>query len=148
MRRCPSEKEAEESRRCFRRCTLPGSSTSWFRPFIRKWAENEPFLKPRTVWTAAQQSNERDTDIIVDSAVVDYQRQYADDPERPAELHETHPLVEDFDGTDPRAVDGAFSVPRTCARRWPASGARSAVVSPSVTLGGRAPPPKDIIPMG
>lgn len=75
-------------------------------PFIKKWSENEPFLRPRYYLDSSSRVKPaRDTDITVASAIVDYQRQYADDPERLAELRKIHPFIAGFDGTDLGAVD-------------------------------------------
>ncbi|WP_428102020.1 hypothetical protein [Candidatus Rariloculus sp.] len=75
-------------------------------PFIKKWSANEPFLRPRYYLdSSSRMKRARDTDITVASAIVDYQRKYADDPERLAELRKIHPFVTGFDGTDLGAVD-------------------------------------------
>ena len=75
-------------------------------PFIKKWSENEPFLRPRYYLDSSSRvKHARDTDITVASALLDYQRKYADDPDRLAELRKIHPFMTGFDGTDLGAVD-------------------------------------------
>ena len=75
-------------------------------PFIKKWSENEPFLRPRYYLdSSSRMKRARDTDITVASAILDYRRKYADDPDRLAELHKIHPFISGFDGTDLGAVD-------------------------------------------
>ncbi len=75
-------------------------------PFIKKWSENEPFLRPRYYLDSSSRvKRARDTDITVASAIVDYRARYADDPERLAELRKIHPFITGFDGTDLGAVD-------------------------------------------
>ena len=75
-------------------------------PFIKKWSENEPFLRPRYYLDSSSRvKRARDTDITVASAIVDYRAAYADDPARLAELAKIHPFITGFDGTDLGAVD-------------------------------------------
>ena len=75
-------------------------------PFIKKWSENEPFLRPRYYLdSSSRMKRARDSDITVASAIVDYQTQFADDPDRLAELRKIHPFITGFDGTDLGAVD-------------------------------------------
>ena len=75
-------------------------------PFIKKWSENEPFLRPRYYLDSSSRvKRARDTDVTVASAIVDYRAQYADDPARLAELEKIHPFITGFDGTDLGAVD-------------------------------------------
>ena len=75
-------------------------------PFLKKWSENEPFLRPRYYLDSSSQvKRARDTDITVASAIVDYQMKYADEPEQLAELSRIHPFISGFDGTDLGAVD-------------------------------------------
>ena len=75
-------------------------------PFLKKWSENEPFLRPRYYLDSSSRvKRARDTDITVASAIVDYRARYADDPERLAELEKIHPFITGFDGTDLGAVD-------------------------------------------
>ena len=75
-------------------------------PFIKKWSENEPFLRPRYYLdSSARVKRARDTDITVASAILDYRRKYADDPDRLDELRKIHPFMSGFDGTDLGAVD-------------------------------------------
>ena len=75
-------------------------------PFIKKWSENEPFLRPRYYLDSSSRvTRARDTDITVASAIVDYRAKYADDPARLAELRKIHPFITGFDGTDLGAVD-------------------------------------------
>ena len=75
-------------------------------PFIKKWSENEPFLRPRYYLDSSSRvKRARDTDITVASAIVDYRAKYADDPARLAELRRIHPFITGFDGTDLGAVD-------------------------------------------
>ncbi len=75
-------------------------------PFIKKWSENEPFLRPRYYLDSSSNvKRARDTDITVASAIVDYRTKYANDPERLAELRKIHPFISGFDGTDLGAVD-------------------------------------------
>ncbi len=75
-------------------------------PFVKKWSENEPFLRPRYYLDSSSRvKRARDTDITVASAIVDYRAAYADDPARLAELAKIHPFITGFDGTDLGAVD-------------------------------------------
>ena len=75
-------------------------------PFIKKWSENEPFLRPRYYLDSSSPvKRARDTDITVASAIVDYRTKYADDPEQLDELRKIHPFITGFDGTDLGAVD-------------------------------------------
>ena len=63
-------------------------------PFIKKWSENEPFLRPRYYLdSSSRMKRARDTDITVASAILDYRRKYADDPDRLAELRKIHPFM-------------------------------------------------------
>ena len=49
-------------------------------PFIKKWSENEPFMRPRYYLDSSSiVKRARDTDIAVASAILDYQRKHADD---------------------------------------------------------------------
>ena len=44
-------------------------------PFIKKWSENEPFMRPRYYLDSSSiVKRARDTDIAVASAILDYQR--------------------------------------------------------------------------
>ena len=75
-------------------------------PFIKKWSENEPFMRPKYYLDSSSRvKRARDTDIAVASALLDYQRKYANDPTRLAELRKIHPFITGFDGTDLGAVD-------------------------------------------
>ena len=75
-------------------------------PFIKKWSENEPFMRPRYYLDSSSRvKRARDTDIAVASAIFDYQRKHADDSARLQELDKIHPFITGFDGTDLGAVD-------------------------------------------
>ena len=75
-------------------------------PFIKKWSENEPFMRPKYYLDSSSRvKRARDTDITVASAILDYQRKYANDPDQLAELRKIHPFITGFDGTDLGAVD-------------------------------------------
>ena len=75
-------------------------------PFIKKWSENEPFMRPRYYLDSSSRvKRARDTDIAVASAILDYQRKHADDSARLQELDKIHPFITGFDGTDLGAVD-------------------------------------------
>ena len=75
-------------------------------PFLKKWSENEPFLRPRYYLDSSSRVKwARDTDIAVASAIVDYQAMHADDPARLAELAKIHPFITGFDATDLGGVD-------------------------------------------
>lgn len=75
-------------------------------PFIKKWSENEPFLRPKYYLDSSSRvKRARDTDITVASAILDYKQKYADDPARIGELRKIHPFITGFDGTDLGAVD-------------------------------------------
>ena len=75
-------------------------------PFIKKWSENEPFMRPRYYLDSSSRvKRARDTDIAVASALLDYQRKHADDSARLQELDKIHPFITGFDGTDLGAVD-------------------------------------------
>ena len=75
-------------------------------PFIKKWSENEPFMRPKYYLDSSSRvKRARDTDIAVASALLDYQRKYVNDPARLAQLRKIHPFITGFDGTDLGAVD-------------------------------------------
>ena len=75
-------------------------------PFIKKWSENEPFVRPKYYLDSSSRvKRARDTDIAVASAILDYQRKYANDPDQLTELRKIHPFITGFDGTDLGAVD-------------------------------------------
>ena len=75
-------------------------------PFIKKWSENEPFMRPKYYLDSSSRvKRARDTDITVASALLDYQRKYANDPVQLAKLRKIHPFITGFDGTDLGAVD-------------------------------------------
>ena len=75
-------------------------------PFIKKWSENEPFLRPKYYLDSSSRvKRARDTDITVASAILDYKQEYANDEIKLVELHKIHPFISGFDGTDLGAVD-------------------------------------------
>ncbi len=75
-------------------------------PFIKKWSENEPFLRPKYYLDSSSRvKRARDTDITVASAILDYKQKYANDEVKLVELHKIHPFISGFDGTDLGAVD-------------------------------------------
>lgn len=75
-------------------------------PCIRKWSQNEPFRRPRYYLDSPSRVNQaRDTDISSASAIVDYKRTHADNPDKLARLAGIHPSLCGFDATDLGAVD-------------------------------------------
>ena len=75
-------------------------------PFLKKWSENEPFMRPKYYLDSSSQVKPaRDTDITVASALIDYRMKYAKDEEKLAQLDRIHPYVCGFDITDMGAVD-------------------------------------------
>lgn len=75
-------------------------------PFIKKWSENEPFMRPTYyIESGSRMKRARDSDITLASAILDYKQKYADDPVKMAELNRVHPFICSFDGTDLGAVD-------------------------------------------
>ncbi len=75
-------------------------------PFVKKWSENEPFMRPKYYLDSSSTvKRARDTDITIAHAILDYQRKHADDPAQLSELRKIHPFITGFDGTDLGAVD-------------------------------------------
>ena len=75
-------------------------------PFIKKWSENEPFMRPRYYLdSSSRMKRARDTDMTVAAAILDYKRKHAENPASLARLKGVHPFVCGFDGTDLGAVD-------------------------------------------
>ncbi len=75
-------------------------------PFIKKWSENEPFLRSKYYLDSSSRMNRaRDSDIEVASAIVDFKLKYSNSPTKLAELKKIHPFICGFDGTDLGAVD-------------------------------------------
>lgn len=75
-------------------------------PFLKKWSENEPFMRPKYYLdSSSRMKRARDTDITVAAAILDYKQKYAKDPAKLEELKKIHPFTCGFDGTDLGAVD-------------------------------------------
>jgi hypothetical protein len=75
-------------------------------PFLKKWSENEPFMRPRYYLdSSSQMVRARDTDYLIGAAVMDYRSQFANNEEAQRNLGRLYPFVCGFDSTDLGAVD-------------------------------------------
>ena len=75
-------------------------------PFLKKWSENEPFMRPRYYLDSPSRVKlARDSDVTIGAAIIDYQRKHAGNADKLVLLNRIHPTLCGFDATDLGAVD-------------------------------------------